>query len=97
MGIPRRLRDAAHPLELLYFQGSWDLIYTRSVSVVGTRSPSAKGKARTRSLVKKLVKDGFTIVSGLAAGIDTGRAHRGDQKRWVDNSGNRHSPFGDVP
>ncbi|MXW44087.1 MAG: DNA-processing protein DprA [Candidatus Dadabacteria bacterium] len=68
---PEGLRDAAHPLELLYFQGSWDLVYTRSVSVVGTRNPSAKGKARTRSLVKKLVKDGFTIVSGLASGIDT--------------------------
>lgn len=68
---PEGLRDAAHPLELLYFQGSWDLVYTRSVSVVGTRNPSAKGKARTRRLVKNLVKDGFTIVSGLAAGIDT--------------------------
>lgn len=68
---PEGLRDAAHPLELLYFQGSWDLVYTRSVSVVGTRNPSAKGKARTRSLVRKLVKDGFTIVSGLASGIDT--------------------------
>ncbi len=68
---PEGLRDAAHPLELLYFQGSWDLVYTRSVSVVGTRNPSAKGKAWTRRLVKNLVKDGFTIVSGLAAGIDT--------------------------
>ena len=65
------LRDAAYPLELLYFQGSWDLVYTRSVSVVGTRNPSAEGKARTRRLVRNLVKDGFTIVSGLAAGIDT--------------------------
>ena len=56
---PEGLHDVAHPLELLYFQGSWDLVYTRSVSVVCTRNPSAKGKARTCRLVRNLVKDGF--------------------------------------
>lgn len=61
----------AYPLELLYFQGCWDLVYTRSVSVVGTRKPSSEGIARTRRIVKNLVNDGFTIVSGLASGIDT--------------------------
>jgi DNA processing protein len=41
---------------------------------VGTRNPSPEGLSRTRSLVRKLVADGFTIVSGLAAGVDT-QAH----------------------
>lgn len=68
---PSRLRDAADPIELLYFQGWWDLVEDRSVAVVGTRKPSTEGIARTRKLVKKLVEDGFTIVSGLATGIDT--------------------------
>lgn len=68
---PARLRDAAHPVELLYFQGHWDLVYSRSVAVVGTRKPSKEGLARTRQLVKMLVADGFTIVSGLAEGVDT--------------------------
>jgi DNA processing protein len=68
---PERLRDAAYPVELLYFQGWWDLIATRSVAVVGTRKPSNEGVARTRRLVKELVADKFTIISGLAAGIDT--------------------------
>ena len=72
---PERLRDAAHPVELLYFRGWWDLVYLRSVAVVGTRKPSREGIARTRLLVKKLVQDDFTIVSGLAKGIDT-VAHR---------------------
>jgi DNA processing protein len=39
--------------------------------VVGTRTPTQEGIARTRKLVKELVKDNFTVVSGLAAGIDT--------------------------
>lgn len=68
---PERLRDAAHPVELLYFRGWWDLVYTRSVAVIGTRKPSKQGTARTRRLVKRLVADEFTVVSGLAAGIDT--------------------------
>jgi DNA processing protein len=68
---PQKLRDAAHPIELLYYQGWWDLAESRSVAVVGTRQPTPDGIARTRKLVKALVKDNFTIVSGLAAGVDT--------------------------
>jgi len=68
---PEKLRDAAHPVELLYYQGWWDLVESPSVAVVGTRKPTSDGIARTKRLVKTLVKDGFTIVSGLAAGVDT--------------------------
>jgi DNA processing protein len=67
---PMRLRDATHPIELLYFQGWWDLAESRSVAVVGSRKPTREGIARTKRLVRELVKDDFTIVSGLAAGID---------------------------
>lgn len=68
---PERLRDAAHPIELLYYQGWWDLIDSRCIAVVGSREASAEGIARTRKLVRALVEDGYTIVSGLAAGVDT--------------------------
>jgi DNA processing protein len=68
---PQKLRDAAHPIELLYYQGWWDLVDSRSIAIVGTRTPTDEGVARTARLVKALVKDGFTIVSGLATGIDT--------------------------
>lgn len=71
LDYPERLRDATYPVELLYFQGRWDLVYTRSVAVVGTRKPSAEGLARTDQLARKLVRDDFTIVSGLAEGVDT--------------------------
>lgn len=68
---PAKLRDAAHPLELLYFRGAWDLIESKCVAVVGTRKPSADAVRRTRQLVRSLVADGWTIVSGLATGVDT--------------------------
>ena len=67
---PERLQDAAHPVALLYYQGWLDLVASRSVAVVGSRKPSPDGLARTRRLVRELVDDDFTVVSGLAAGID---------------------------
>ena len=72
---PIKLRDAAHPVEVLYYEGWWDLAASPSVAVVGTRKPSEEGLRRTRKLVELLVEDDFTVVSGLAAGIDT-MAHR---------------------
>lgn len=68
---PQKLKDAEYPLVFFYYRGIWDLIYTRGISVVGTRHPSSDGIKRTQRLVKELVKANFTIYSGLASGIDT--------------------------
>jgi DNA processing protein len=68
---PQKLRDADHPIELLYFQGLWDLVNARCVAIVGTREPSDEGRLRTAKLVRLLTADGYTIVSGLARGVDT--------------------------
>jgi len=73
---PLRLRAAEHPIELLYYQGCWDFANSiKSIAVVGTRNPSEEGVKRTRRLVRSLLEDDFTIVSGLARGVDT-IAHR---------------------
>jgi len=72
---PEKLQDADYPLVLFYYQGIWDLIFTRGVSVVGTRKPSEDAIKRTKRLVKELVKEDFTIYSGLAAGVDTAAHH----------------------
>jgi DNA processing protein len=68
---PVKLRDAEHPIEMLYFRGRWDLVETRCIAVVGTRTPSAEGKKIAQRIATKLAMDSFTIVSGMAAGIDT--------------------------
>lgn len=69
---PDRLRDATEPIEILYFLGSWELAEApRRVAVVGTRQVSEEGAARTRKLVRGLVEKDYTIVSGLAEGVDT--------------------------
>jgi DNA processing protein len=68
---PQKLCDARHPLRAFYFRGDWDLLQGPTVAVVGARRLSEHGAARARRLVRQLVQDGFTIVSGLAAGTDT--------------------------
>jgi DNA processing protein len=67
---PEKLRHAQHPVELLYYRGVWELTETRCVAVVGARKPSDDGIARARKLAKALAERGFTVVSGLATGID---------------------------
>lgn len=72
---PKKLRDADHPIELLYYQGNWELVDTKSVAIVGTRAPSEEGEFNAGLIAHKLVKSGFTIVSGLAKGIDSAAHH----------------------
>ncbi|WP_026287609.1 MULTISPECIES: DNA-processing protein DprA [unclassified Thioalkalivibrio] len=86
---PQKLRDASHPVELLYYQGRWDLTELPSVAVVGARKPSDEGRARARKLAKKLVESRYTVVSGLAAGIDS-EAH----KAAIDAGGNTVAVIG---
>lgn len=68
---PHKLRDASDPIELLYFQGDWNLASQPAVAVVGTRKPSSVGQERAATIARRLVEDNFTVVSGLAEGIDT--------------------------
>ena len=69
---PRGLLDAKNPVEMLYYRGDWGLLHAKKrIAVVGSRKVSKDGVSRTRRLVKLLVENGFTIVSGLAEGVDT--------------------------
>jgi DNA processing protein len=44
---------------------------SKAIAVVGTRQMSTRGERFTQDFVKEIVNAGFTIVSGLARGIDT--------------------------
>ena len=68
---PERLQQAKHPIELFYYRGDIGLLESSCISVVGSRKCSEAGKTNTKKLVTELVRQGFTIVSGLALGIDT--------------------------
>lgn len=72
---PKKLRDAQNPIEMLYFQGTWELSEMRGLAIVGSRGASDDGRARAARLARELVERDFAVVSGLANGID-GAAHR---------------------
>lgn len=72
---PTRLREAAYPVEALYCQGDPGILRRRSVAIVGTRRPSLAGAQHAEQLARHVAQAGFTVLSGLAEGIDT-RAHR---------------------
>lgn len=69
--FPTNLSDAKYPINLFYYKGNLDLLDTNSISIVGARNCSEEGKVRAFNLSKLLVENGYTIVSGLARGIDT--------------------------
>lgn len=67
---PEMLQDTY--IKRLYYKGDIDLLGAiKKISIVGARSATDNGRARARHLSKQLIKNGFVIVSGLAAGIDT--------------------------
>jgi DNA processing protein len=72
---PPLLREIAQPPWVLYVKGNVQLLQEPSIAIVGTRKPTSYGKKMTKQLSEQLVEAGWTIVSGLANGID-GEAHR---------------------
>jgi DNA processing protein len=73
---PRLLLEIADPPPLLYAAGRLELLQRRALAVVGSRNATTQGERNAESFAQALSDAGFTIVSGLALGIDAA-AHRG--------------------
>jgi DNA processing protein len=73
---PALLRTIPDPPPLLYLQGTLLETDRYAVAIVGTRKVSAAGRILAEELARELTEMGFTIVSGLARGVDAA-AHRG--------------------
>ncbi len=73
---PAPLRTIPDPPPLLYLQGTLLESDRQAVAIVGTRKVSAAGRVLAEELACELADMGFTIVSGLARGVDAA-AHRG--------------------
>jgi len=68
---PQNLLAAPDHPPLLYVAGTLEPGDTRAVAIIGTRRPSPQALARAHRAATALTDAGITIVSGLAAGIDT--------------------------
>jgi DNA processing protein len=75
-GYPTPLARVPGPPPLLYFRGEWQGVDENAVGIVGSRSCTQYGLKVASQLARGLVRAGFTVVSGLARGIDAA-AHRG--------------------
>ena len=75
-GYPALLKQIADPPLVLYVAGSVEALDLPSVAVVGTRRPTVYGRECARRFGFQLAGAGYTVVSGLALGIDT-EAHSG--------------------
>jgi DNA processing protein len=71
---PAMLREISRPPLALYLIG--ETVPHECVAVVGTRNAEQSARATARRMCFELARAGFTVVSGLAAGIDR-EAHLG--------------------
>ncbi len=69
--FPPLLRDVPSPPAALYVDGDPDILWQPQVAVIGSRNPTAGGKDNGRDFAGQLARQGMTITSGLASGIDS--------------------------
>ena len=70
-GYPPNLRAVHDRPPMVFVAGHLTHADARGVAVVGARKASHAGAERARAIATHLVDHGYTVVSGLAAGIDT--------------------------
>lgn len=73
--FPARLAALDPPPPVISVMGAAHLLERQAIAIVGSRNASAAGAKIAATIARDLGERGFTIVSGLARGID-GAAHR---------------------
>ena len=81
LNYPRRLLNINDHPKVIYAIGNIDLLNKPSIAIVGSRDIDGYGIEQTSRFSDYLSKAGFTIVSGLAKGVDT-YAHINSMKNF---------------
>jgi len=68
---PPLLRDVPSPPAALWVAGNPDILWQPQLAVIGSRNPTSGGRDNTRSFAGELARQGLTITSGMASGIDS--------------------------
>jgi len=76
LNYPKTLEHTYDPPPILYVKGELRETDALSIAIVGTRHCSHYGRSQAEKLAAGLALAGFSVVSGLARGIDTA-AHAG--------------------
>ncbi|MDF0605657.1 DNA-processing protein DprA [Neisseriaceae bacterium TC5R-5] len=73
---PSQLAEANAPPPLLFARGRRELLRQPMLAIVGSRAATPQGKQNAHDFAQQLAQHGYSIVSGLASGIDAA-AHQG--------------------
>jgi DNA processing protein len=73
---PPGLLQTEDPPLMLYVMGRMPPDWPVSIAVVGSRNPTPQGLDNARQFSRSFAQAGFTVVSGMALGVD-GAAHEG--------------------
>ncbi len=76
MRYPTALLETADPPPMLYVKGRVSLLAGSALAIVGSRNATPQGAIDARRFAASLAAAGYTVVSGLALGIDAA-AHEG--------------------
>lgn len=69
--FPHLLKSIKPPPKLIFIKGQLKKEDRKAVAIIGTRTPTAYGKKMAYEIARRFVELEFTIISGLARGIDT--------------------------
>lgn len=72
---PSILKKIHDPPLVLYVRGDVAVLNNSGIAVVGTRAPTHYGRETARRMAFQIAQAGYTVVSGLARGVDA-EAHR---------------------
>lgn len=75
LDYPRLLAEAMDAPPPLFVDGSFECLHWPTIAIVGARQASAGGIENARWFASELSRAGYTVVSGLAYGVDA-EAHR---------------------
>ena len=72
---PTLLRDIPSPPAALFVEGDPDVLWQPQIAVIGSRNPTAGGRDNALDFAAELSRQGLTITSGMASGIDSCAHH----------------------
>jgi len=73
---PSLLKNIHDPPVILYLRGNPAVLNCQGIGMVGSRAATHYGRSIAEQMANSLARKGFTIISGMALGIDTA-AHKG--------------------
>lgn len=68
---PEKLKYLEEPPYVIFYKGNLELLSGNLIAVIGARKCSSYGAKLASIIAKKISENNFTVVSGLAAGIDS--------------------------